>query len=254
MDPLNETGIIRRLLRPYAAIRYAYGDIHNKTVFDDENGRYLVMSQGWRASQRVHGCLIHVEILGDENLGPARRDGGRHRRRAGGRRHPSEPHRPWFLGPGGAQARRARRRVVGPARRPALPLGRAAPGVRGTRGSGRRRLRRASRRGVGRLRDGDEHRDAPGGLLAVADLGEAHADLVPEARPLNRRDRPFPGRDVHGPALRIRGRLGDEAPARPAGHGDLRRARASSRSSPSGPAGPAARWTARRRGPKTRAP
>ena len=64
MDPLNEErAVIRRILQAYAATRYAYGDIHNETVFDEENGRYLVVSQGRMGKKRVHGCLLHVEIL-----------------------------------------------------------------------------------------------------------------------------------------------------------------------------------------------
>ena len=64
MDPLNDDrAIIRRILRPYADIRYAHGDIHNEVVFDDENARYLVMSHGRMGKKRVHGCLIHVEIV-----------------------------------------------------------------------------------------------------------------------------------------------------------------------------------------------
>ncbi len=63
MDPVtDDRAIIRRILKRYAEVRYAYGDIHNETVFDEENARYLVMSQGWD-ERRVHGCLIHVEII-----------------------------------------------------------------------------------------------------------------------------------------------------------------------------------------------
>ena len=64
MDPVtDDRAIIRRILRGYAATRYAYGDIHNETVFDEENARYLVVSQGRMGKKRVHGCLIHVEII-----------------------------------------------------------------------------------------------------------------------------------------------------------------------------------------------
>ena len=64
MDPLiDEHEIIRRVLRPYADVRYAYDDLHNETVFDDESARYLIMSHGWMDGRRAHGCLIHVEIL-----------------------------------------------------------------------------------------------------------------------------------------------------------------------------------------------
>ena len=45
---------------------YANGDIENETVFDEEAGRYLVVSQGWMGDRRVHGCLVHVELRGDK--------------------------------------------------------------------------------------------------------------------------------------------------------------------------------------------
>ena len=47
-------------------ILYANGDIHNETVFDEENASYLVVSQGWmgeKRTKRTHCCLLHVEIL-----------------------------------------------------------------------------------------------------------------------------------------------------------------------------------------------
>jgi hypothetical protein len=64
MDPMTEErAIIRRCLREYIDIRYLNGDIHNETVFDEENARYLVVSQGWMGPKRTHGCLLHVEII-----------------------------------------------------------------------------------------------------------------------------------------------------------------------------------------------
>src|SRR5262249_46779758 len=64
MDPVtNDRDIIRSILRRFVDIRYKYGDIHNEVVFDEENARYLVVSQGWMNSGRVHGCLIHVELI-----------------------------------------------------------------------------------------------------------------------------------------------------------------------------------------------
>ena len=35
-----------------------------KTVFDDENDSYLLLYSGWKANQRVHSLLIHIEIIG----------------------------------------------------------------------------------------------------------------------------------------------------------------------------------------------
>ncbi|MFO0756491.1 MAG: XisI protein [Byssovorax sp.] len=64
MDSMTEErAIIRRCLREYVDIRYINGDIRNETVFDEENARYLVVSQGWMGAKRTHGCLLHVEIV-----------------------------------------------------------------------------------------------------------------------------------------------------------------------------------------------
>jgi hypothetical protein len=67
MDPMtNEREIIRRCLRQFVNLHYANGDIENETVFDEENRRYLVVSQGWMGPRRTHGCLLHVELRGDK--------------------------------------------------------------------------------------------------------------------------------------------------------------------------------------------
>ncbi len=67
MDSMtDEREIIRRCLRQFVGIRYANGDIENETVFDEESGRSLLVSQGWMGDKRVHGCLIHVELRGDK--------------------------------------------------------------------------------------------------------------------------------------------------------------------------------------------
>lgn len=54
--------IIERILREYAEIPYAYGDIHTQTVFDRANGHYLLINVGWD-NRRIHGCLVHVDII-----------------------------------------------------------------------------------------------------------------------------------------------------------------------------------------------
>lgn len=66
MDCLdNYRRIIQQVLRPYSNLQYAYDDIHNSTVFDPEADRYLIVSSGWgQDRRRIHGCLIHVEIVG----------------------------------------------------------------------------------------------------------------------------------------------------------------------------------------------
>ena len=58
--------IIQEVLRPYSQITYAKGEIYNETVFDPQHDRYLVVSMGWDDVRRIHGCLLHVEILDDK--------------------------------------------------------------------------------------------------------------------------------------------------------------------------------------------
>ncbi len=63
---IDEREVIRACLRAHVGIRYANGDIQNEAVFDEAAGRYLVVSQGWMGKRRVHGCLLHVELVGDK--------------------------------------------------------------------------------------------------------------------------------------------------------------------------------------------
>lgn len=64
MDTLDTyRQIIQDVLLEYVRLQYAYGDIQNKTVFDHEADRYLVMSIGWQKAKRIHGCLIHLDII-----------------------------------------------------------------------------------------------------------------------------------------------------------------------------------------------
>ena len=55
--------LIQSILTEYARIPYAYGEICCETVFDPAADRYLLMLVGWDGIRRVHGCLIHVDII-----------------------------------------------------------------------------------------------------------------------------------------------------------------------------------------------
>jgi hypothetical protein len=55
--------LIEQLLTEYAQIPYAYGDIQRQTVFDRAGDHYLLMLVGREGIRRVHGCLIHVDII-----------------------------------------------------------------------------------------------------------------------------------------------------------------------------------------------
>jgi hypothetical protein len=56
--------IIERVLSEYAQISYAHGEITRQLVFDREGDHYLLMLVGRDGIRRVHGCLIHIDIVG----------------------------------------------------------------------------------------------------------------------------------------------------------------------------------------------
>lgn len=59
----NYRQIIETVLSEYAQIPYAYGDIHTETVFDHNQDRYLLVNVGWDNDSRVHGCIVHIDII-----------------------------------------------------------------------------------------------------------------------------------------------------------------------------------------------
>ena len=56
--------LIRRILTARAKIPYSHGDLHCKPVFDPDNDSYLLVTQGWDGKRRVHGIVIHLDIIG----------------------------------------------------------------------------------------------------------------------------------------------------------------------------------------------
>jgi hypothetical protein len=54
--------VIEKILGDYARIPYSHGDIQSQTIFDRENDHYVLMDLGWDG-RRVHGCLVHVDII-----------------------------------------------------------------------------------------------------------------------------------------------------------------------------------------------
>ncbi len=64
MDKLEKyREIIERTLTEYAAIPYAYGEIKSEPVFDRQRDSYLLVNVGWHKGQRMHGCLVHIDII-----------------------------------------------------------------------------------------------------------------------------------------------------------------------------------------------
>ncbi|CAN1210331.1 XisI protein [Tumidithrix helvetica PCC 7403] len=64
MDNLDDyRDIVERILSDYAAVPYAHGNFETETVFDRIRDRYLLVNVGWNNKRRVHGCIIHIDII-----------------------------------------------------------------------------------------------------------------------------------------------------------------------------------------------
>ena len=64
MDTLDTyRQIIENVLIEYTTIPYAYGDIQTEAIFDRKNDHYVLMNVGWDSGKRVHGSLVHIDII-----------------------------------------------------------------------------------------------------------------------------------------------------------------------------------------------
>ena len=77
MDTLDKyRQIIETVLEEYTNIPYAYGEIQTEAVFDHLRDRYLLVNVGWDNDRRVHGSLVHIDII-DQKIW-IQRDGTEH--------------------------------------------------------------------------------------------------------------------------------------------------------------------------------
>jgi len=58
--------IIQEVLTEYAKIPFSHGDFKSRTIFDLQSNHYLLMLIGWDDIRRVHGCLVHIDIINDK--------------------------------------------------------------------------------------------------------------------------------------------------------------------------------------------
>lgn len=64
MDKLDKyREIIVKILQEYAAIPYSYGNLERRLILGQDNNNFVLLTLGWQNDQRVHGCLIHLEIM-----------------------------------------------------------------------------------------------------------------------------------------------------------------------------------------------
>ena len=58
--------IIEQVLLDYAAIPYANIKVDTEVIFDEKRHRYLLVNIGWNEGNRIHGCIIHIDIIKDK--------------------------------------------------------------------------------------------------------------------------------------------------------------------------------------------
>lgn len=64
MDPLDTwRGTLEQILTAHTMIPYANAQAHTEVVFDRARDRYVLMDVGWRGTERIHGALVHVDII-----------------------------------------------------------------------------------------------------------------------------------------------------------------------------------------------
>ena len=54
---------VESVLIDYTKIPYSHGDFRTEAVFDRTRDRYVLMNVGWDSGERVHGCLVHIDII-----------------------------------------------------------------------------------------------------------------------------------------------------------------------------------------------
>lgn len=64
MDRLNHyRDIVRRLIYEYASFKPSHGQIDTEAVVDPEKDHYEVIHIGWDGVRRVHGTVLHIDII-----------------------------------------------------------------------------------------------------------------------------------------------------------------------------------------------
>ena len=53
---------IQEILEEYSAYRPSYGEVEVEQIIDPVHDHYQLMTVGWNGHQRIHGCLLHIDI------------------------------------------------------------------------------------------------------------------------------------------------------------------------------------------------
>jgi hypothetical protein len=55
--------IVRRLIADYARYKPSHGQIETEAIVDPVQDHYEVMHVGWDGARRVHGSVVHLDII-----------------------------------------------------------------------------------------------------------------------------------------------------------------------------------------------
>ncbi len=53
---------IQQLLDEYGTYKPSYGEVEVEQIVDPIHDHYQLMTVGWNGQQRIHGCLVHIDI------------------------------------------------------------------------------------------------------------------------------------------------------------------------------------------------
>ena len=56
--------IVRCVIEEYAAYKPSHGEIETEVIVDPARDHYELMHVGWDVVRRVHGSVVHVDIVG----------------------------------------------------------------------------------------------------------------------------------------------------------------------------------------------
>ncbi len=64
MDTLTRyREIVRKLIYEYASCKPSHGQIETEAIVDPEKDHYEVIHIGWDGVRRVHGSVVHIDII-----------------------------------------------------------------------------------------------------------------------------------------------------------------------------------------------
>jgi len=67
MDTLTRyRHIVRELIFAYASYKPSHGHIETEAIIDSERDHYEVVHVGWDGARRVHGTVVHIDIIGEK--------------------------------------------------------------------------------------------------------------------------------------------------------------------------------------------